>query len=319
MTVLALVGLTGSGKSSLAIDVARRRQAQGRPTEVVAIDAFTIYRGMDVGTAKPPRAIRDEIPHHLVDIVEPDEDVSVATFQRLARAAIADVQRRGVTPLLVGGSGLYWRAVVDDLAFPPTDASVRQRLESAWQHDPAGAHRALADRDPAAASRIEADNLRRTIRALEVIELTGRRFSSYRTSWDDFVSVYADLRVGYLEPRPDEARASIAARARRMVDDGLLDEARRLREGGLSRTAKQAIGYAEAFAVLDAMAPAASLAEAITRRTWRYARRQRSWFRADPRCVPQTPSALIAAMAGDHLEAQHENVDGARDGHDVGE
>jgi tRNA dimethylallyltransferase len=298
VTVLAVVGPTASGKSTLALEVARRRNASGRPTEIVAVDAFTVYRGMSIGTAKPGRAERDEVAHHLVDVLDPWEDITVAAFQRWARRAIAEVAARGATPLLVGGSGLYWRAVVDDLRFPPTDPTVRSRLEARWGADPAEAHAHLATIDPDAAARIGSANLRRIVRALEVIELTGERFSSFADAWGRFDSVVGDLEVVYLEPDAATLRRRIHARVVAMLAAGLLDEAAALRAlpEPLSRTARQAIGYAEAFAVLDGEADAAGLVDAITTRTARYARRQRSWFRADPRCVPTEPDRAVERL-----------------------
>lgn len=286
MSVLALLGPTASGKSRLARELARARG----DVEVVAVDAFTVYCGMDVGTAKPDPAERAEVAHHLVDVLDPDQRLSVAEFQTLARRAIDEIRGRGRVPLLVGGSGLYWRAVVDDLRFPPTDPAVRARLEVDVAADPAAAHRRLAGLDPAAAAKIDPANVRRTVRALEVIELTDEPFSAFADAWDHHEAVYPDLRVAYLEPPADQLRAAIQGRAERMVTDGLLEEATSLRARfELSSTAAQAIGYAEAFAVLDGTLQAGELSTAISRRTWRYAKRQRSWFRADPRCVPMSP------------------------------
>jgi tRNA dimethylallyltransferase len=297
--VLAVVGPTASGKSALALEVARRRTADGRPTELVAVDAFTVYRGMDVGTAKPTPAERAEVTHHLVDVLDPGEELTVAAFQRLARAAVAEVAAAGVTPLLVGGSGLYWRAVVDPLRFPPTDPVVRRRIETRWADDAEAAHAHLAGLDPRAAVRIGPGNLRRTVRALEVLELTGEPFSAFDDAWSRYEAIYPGLRVVCLEPDAAVLRGRIRDRADAMVAGGLLDEARALRAGGpLSRTARQAIGYAEAFAVLDGDAPADGLATAIAHRTWRYARRQRSWFRADPRCQPPTTVEDALATIG---------------------
>ncbi len=297
MTVLAVVGPTASGKSRLAMDAAVARTTGGRPTEVVAVDAFTVYRGMDIGTAKPTAADRAAVPHHLVDVLEPSASLSVAAFRDLARAAIAEVRDRGATPLLVGGSGLYFRAVVDPLRFPPTDAGVRARLEQRWADDPQGAHAELARRDPVAAARITPGNLRRSVRALEVIELTGERFSAFDDSYGTYRSIYPDLEVVLLDPPSDVLRPRIERRAERMVTDGLLEEMAALRaRGPLSRTAAQAIGYAEAAAVLDGALPVAELPTAIARRTWRYARRQRSWFRADPRCRTLEPEAARAVL-----------------------
>lgn len=282
----AIVGPTGAGKSRVAMQWA---EAADTPVEIVAIDAFTIYRGMDVGTAKPSPADRAAVPHHMVDVLDPDQDVTVAWFQRHARTAIDEILARGHRAVLVGGSGLYFRAVVDDLQFPPTDPAVREDIERRWADDPAAGHAHLATTDPAAAARIEPHNLRRTVRALEVLELTGRPFSAFSTAWDDHRSIYDELAVTYLEPAGEQLRAAIAQRARHMVEAGLVEEARALREAyprGLSSTASQAIGYGEAFAVLDGRDPLEGLADRIAHRTWQYARRQRSWFRRDPRCRP---------------------------------
>jgi tRNA dimethylallyltransferase len=294
--VLAVVGPTASGKSSLALEVARRRIAAGHPTELVAIDAFTVYRRMDIGTAKPTETELAEVPHHALDLREPWEELSVADFQREARAAIDDVLSRRATALLVGGSGLYFRAVVDDLRFPPTDPEVRARLEARWWDDPATAHAQLADLDPAAAAAIDPANVRRTVRALEVIELTGERFSAYDDAWQRYESIYPGLEVGYLDPPDDELRDAIRRRVEHMVAAGLLGEAAALRADprGVSRTASRGIGYAEAFAVLDGELAPDELVDRVVTRTWRYAKRQRSWFRADPRCEPTAPAALLA-------------------------
>jgi tRNA dimethylallyltransferase len=295
--VLAIVGPTGSGKSQVAVDIARigATGPTGRwPVEIVAVDAFTVYRGMDIGTAKPSPAVLREVPHHLVDVLDPAEEVSVAWFQSVARRVIDEVRSRGAVPLLVGGSGLYFRAVVDDLRFPPTDPSVRADRESRHRGDPAAAHRQLAAVDPDAAARIDPGNLRRTIRALEVIALTGRRFSSYRAAWEEREAVYASLEVRGSDVPDPELRRRIHARAERMVQAGLVEEAAQLRERRPSRTARNAIGYAEAFALLDGGTSTEDLADTIARRTWRYARRQRSWFRRDPRVVWMPPPAIVA-------------------------
>ncbi len=299
MTRLAVLGATASGKSALALQVAEELRHRGSGVEVVAIDAFTVYRGMDIGTAKPSTHDRARFPHHLVDVLEPTEELTVADFQARARSAIDAVRARGNVALLVGGSGLYWRAVVDDLRFPPTDTETRRRLLERWEDDPAGAHRHLAANDPAAASNIDPANLRRTVRALEVQELTGERFSSFSEAWDRYDQP-DDLHVAYLEPDTTTLRERIAHRATTMVEEGLLAEAARLRaQGPISRTAAQAIGYAEAFAVLDGQLGEEALADRITTRTWRYAKRQRGWFRRDPRCTPtsaeQARQRLLAA------------------------
>lgn len=292
--VLALLGPTASGKSSLALDVAAARNGVGQATEIIAVDAFTVYRGMDVGTAKPDLATRERVRHHLVDVLDPAEELTVVRFRDLAREAIADVHARGATALLVGGSGLYWRSVVDDLAFPPTDPEVRARIEARHAGAPAAAHAALLAVDPRAATEIGERNLRRLVRALEVVEITGRRFSDWDDAWRRYQSVYEDLEVALLDPPTEELRAAIDLRAHAMLVDGLLDEVARLRQHPRSRTASAAIGYAEAEAVLDGRLAEGELARAIADRTWRYARRQRSWFRADPRAVAHRPADVLS-------------------------
>lgn len=295
--VLALLGPTASGKSSLALAVAEARIAAGRPTEIVAVDAFTVYRGMDVGTAKPDRGVRARVPHHLVDVIDPSEELSVVRFRDLARDAIAQVHARGATALIVGGSGLYWRAVIDDLAFPPTDAVLRADIEGRVGGDAVVAHEALMEVDPDAADAIGQRNLRRLVRALEVVELTGRRFSDWDDAWRRYESVYDDLDVAYLEPDTPALRAAVDARAAAMVAAGLLDEVADLLTRPRSRTAAAAIGYAEAEAVLTGSAPREDLVRVIADRTWRYARRQRSWFRADPRCSVVDRAVVLSDWA----------------------
>ena len=293
----ALLGPTASGKSALALAIAEARIAAGEPTEIVAVDAFTVYRGMDIGTAKVGAEVRERVPHHLVDVVEPGEELTVVRFRDLARDAIAQVHARGATALLVGGSGLYWRAVVDDLAFPPTDAALRRSIEERIAGDALAAHAELERHDPVAARDIGARNLRRIIRALEVIELTGRRFSDWDDAWQRYESVYSGLEVALLDPPTVDLREAIDARARTMAAEGLVAEVERLRTAPRSRTAIAAIGYAEAEAVLEGRLDADELPRAIADRTWRYARRQRAWFRADPRCVPTAPEELLSRWA----------------------
>ena len=293
--VLALVGPTAAGKTELALALAERLGA-----EVVSADAMLVYRGMDIGTAKPTPQERARVPHHLVDLVDPGEEFSVARFQPLARAAIADVLGRGRVPLLVGGSGLYFHAVVDDFGFPPTDPAVRARLEGeAAEVGLAGLYRRLAAADPAAAARIQPENLRRTVRALEVIELTGRPFSSFRGAMDAPVSRYR-LTVLGLDPGPELLRARVAERVAAMAEAGLVEEVRRLAGRPLSRTARQALGYKELLDAMEQGVPASEALEAVVRRTRTYARRQLAWFRRDPRVrwstLPPGPERLAWAL-----------------------
>jgi tRNA dimethylallyltransferase len=293
--VLAVVGPTASGKTELAIEVAERLGA-----EVVSADAMLVYRGMDIGTAKPTPEERARVPHHLVDLVDPGEEFSVARFQPLARAAIADVLGRGSVPLLVGGSGLYFHAVVDDFGFPPTDPAVRARLAAeAAEAGQAELYRRLAAADPPAAARIQPQNLRRTVRALEVIELTGQPFSSFRRAMDAPVPRYR-LTVLGLDPGPDLLRARVAERVAAMAEAGLVEEVRGLAGQPLSRTARQALGYKELLDAIDQGTSVADALEAVVRRTRAYARRQLAWFRRDPRVrwstLPPGPERVALAL-----------------------
>lgn len=278
LIIPAIVGPTGSGKSAVALAVAEQLDA-----EIVAVDAFTVYRGMDIGTAKPTAEERARVPHHLVDVLPPTEVCTVEWFQSAARAAIDDVLLRDKTPLLVGGSGLYFRAVVDPLEFPPTDATVRDELMQRYEDDPPAAHRALADIDPEAAQRIDANNLRRAIRALEVHQLTGRPFSDWYRAWTQHRSIYDGLQVVGLDVERADLAQRLDHRVDAMLDDGWLEECRALADLDLSPTAQQAIGYRE---LLDHLAGGLDLEAAIDRtktRTRQYAVRQDRWFRADPR------------------------------------
>lgn len=276
--VLALVGPTAAGKTELALELAGRLGA-----EVVSADAMLVYRGMDIGTAKPTLEERAWLPHHLVDLVDPGEEFSVARFQPLARSAIADVLDRGRLPLLVGGSGLYFHAVVDEFVFPPADMAVRSRLEAeAAEVGLPELYRRLAVADPPAAGRIQPGNLRRVVRALEVIELTGRPFSSFRSAMDAPSSRYR-LTVLGLDPGPAVLRARVAERVAAMAEAGLVEEVRWLADRPLSRTARQALGYKELLDAMDQGSPISEALEAVIRRTRAYARRQLAWFRRDPR------------------------------------
>jgi len=268
--VAALVGPTAVGKTELSLELAERLDA-----EIVSVDSMQVYVGMDIGTAKVSMEQRARVPHHLIDIRPPDHDLTVAEFQALARSAISDIGKRGRLPLLVGGSGLYLRAVVDDLEFPERSGEVRRQLET--EAEELGAeelHRRLAELDPKAASRIEPANGRRTIRALEVIELTGRPFSD-NDSWERYDSMYQLRIAGLTRDRADLFRR-IEGRVQTMLGEGLVNEARGL--AGMSRTARQALGYRQVFE-----SGPETLYDDIVRATKRFARRQESWFRADPR------------------------------------
>lgn len=276
---LALVGPTASGKTDAGIQVAEALGA-----EVLSVDSMLVYRGMDVGTAKPTAAERARVPHHLLDLVDPSEPFSVAVFQAAARAAADDVRRRGARPLLVGGSGLYFRAVVDDLEFPGTEPAVRGALEGeAEALGPERMYRRLAELDPVAASRIEPGNVRRTVRALEVAAITGRPFSSFAAAWDTFEP--ARVRVAGVRLSATDLGDRIDARVDVMVAAGWLDEVRSLVDAGFGGwlTASQAIGYAELARHLAGELDLEDAVRQTVARTRTLARRQMAWFRRDPR------------------------------------
>ena len=297
LPVVAVVGPTAVGKSELSLDLA---EALGG--EVVNTDAMQLYRGMDIGTAKLPAHDRRGIPHHLLDVLEVTEAASVAEFQRWARDTIAGCRARGVVPVLVGGSALYTRAVVDRFEFPGTDPSVRARYEEDLASVGAVAlHGRLAEVDPDAAARIIPTNGRRVVRALEVIELTGRPFAASLPA-QEYVDP-ATVQIGIDCPR-DVLDERIELRVRRMWDAGLVDEVRALTAHGLreGRTAGRALGYQQVLAFLAGECTEAEAFEATVAGTRRFARKQDSWFRKDPRIRwvgwddPDRLGAAVAAV-----------------------
>lgn len=276
--ILAIVGPTASGKTSLSLDLAA---ALGG--EVVNTDAMQVYRGMDIGTAKLPRAERRGIPHHLLDTRDVREPATVAEFQGWARAAIADIRGRGATPVLVGGSALYTRAILDRFDFPGTDPEVRERLEAELAEvGSAVLHRRLRELDPVSADRIEDGNGRRIVRALEVIELTGEPFSA-RLPVQEYVDP-ATVQIGVSIDR-EVLEQRIVLRVQQMFDGGLLAEVERLLADGLAegRTSSSAIGYRQAMAVLAGEMSVEEAQERTVIATRKFARRQMAWWRNDPR------------------------------------
>jgi tRNA dimethylallyltransferase len=275
VTVVAVVGPTATGKSALSIALAH---ALGG--EVVNADSMQLYRGMDVGTAKLTLAERDGVPHHLLDIWDVTEPASVAAYQRLARAAIDDILARGRVPLLVGGSGLYVRAVLEEFEFPGTDPAVRARLEAALASSgPAPLYARLQELDPTAAARILPGNGRRIVRALEVIELTGAPFTA---SLPSPTPVYPSVQLG-VDRETADLDERIARRVDLMFELGLTDEVRGLLpglRGGL--TASRALGYQQVIAYLDGTLTLDEARAQTVQATRRFVRRQRSWFRRSP-------------------------------------
>ena len=310
-TVIAVVGPTATGQSELGL-----RLAQLLGGEVVSADASQLYRGMDIGTAKLAPAARRGIPHHQLDVLDVTQEASVAAYQRHARADVNGIRSRGRHPVVVGGSGLYVRALLDALDIPPTDPVVRRRLEEYADEVGTGVvYAELAARDPQAAEAVEPNNRRRIVRALEVIELTGRPFSATMPRRE---FVHPTVVLGLAAPR-EVLDERIEQRVQQMWADGLLDEVRALEAHGIrsGRTASTAIGYAQALAHLDGLLDAAAAQEQTVAATRRLARRQESWFRPDPRIEwvdPTDPDAVDAAVAR-VLAAVGEGTVGHNGGH----
>lgn len=281
--LVAVVGATGTGKSAVALDIAERLIAEGGTAEIVNADASQLYRGMDIGTAKLPVGERRGIRHHLLDVLEVTEEASVARYQSEARTAVTGIRERGAVPILVGGSGLYVSSVIYDFRFPGTDIALRARLEAELERSGPGLlHRRLSELDAPAAARIGAQNGRRLVRALEIIELTGEPHAASLP--DEPVRWTDDTRIIGLSTPRDELVQRLDTRVEAMWADGMLAEVEDLIPLGIERgvTASRAIGYAQALAQLRGdidEAEAIAQTQALTRR---YARRQVSWFKRYP-------------------------------------
>ena len=294
---VVLVGPTAAGKSSLAAALVRRYDVEERRAEIVNADSMLVYRGMDIGTAKPSEAERAEIPHHMIDLLDVTENATVAEFQQLARQAIADCIARNSIPVVVGGSALYVRAIIDDFDFPGTDPAVRARLEHELSTQGAERlHRRLSEADPVAATRILPGNARRIIRALEVIELTGRSFSAVLPEHRYRLSDVVQIGIAIDRPTLD---ARIAARVEAMWAAGFVDEVRRLEEAGLRAglTASRALGYWQVLRYLDGEISEAQARDLTVIGTRKFARRQESWFGKDARIswLPYDHTELVSA------------------------
>ena len=294
--VVALVGPTAVGKSAVA-----ERLASLWDAEIVSADSMQVYRGMDIGTAKPTPAERAEIPHHCLDLVEPSEEFSLTQFQSAVNEALTAIESRGGRALLVGGTGLYVRAVVDELRVPPRYSQIREQLET--EADTVALHERLADLDPVAASRMEATNRRRIVRALEVCLGSGQPFSSFGPGLDS----YPETRFRQFGLKLDRELIDrrIAERYRAQVAAGFVEEVRELAAApaGLSPTARQALGYRELLSHVEDGVPLEVALDEAVRRTRRFARRQERWFRRDPRIVwldaTDNPMAALRLTLGD--------------------
>ncbi|MBM7787023.1 tRNA (adenosine(37)-N6)-dimethylallyltransferase MiaA [Tenggerimyces flavus] len=301
--IFAIVGPTAAGKSDLAVALAHALQG-----EVVNADSMQLYRGMDIGTAKLTEAEQQGVRHHLLDVLDIAETSTVADFQHRAREAIADCQQRDVTPILVGGSALYIRAVLDRFEFPGTDPDLRARLEAELaEQGPGALHERLAELDPQAAQQILPSNGRRVVRALEVIELTGEPYvaqlPSHEYAYDDVRQVGIDVPRDVLDER-------IALRVDRMWDAGFVDEVRRLEAAGLRDgvTASRALGYSQVLRFLAEDLTEDEARVETVRATRRFARRQDSWFRRDDRIrwlpfdAPDLPERALAAAPTSRMD-----------------
>ncbi|WP_442984254.1 tRNA (adenosine(37)-N6)-dimethylallyltransferase MiaA [Schaalia sp. ZJ405] len=302
--IVAVVGPTASGKSDAALDLAEKLPGWlgANAGELVSADALQLYRGMDIGTAKTPVDERRGIPHHQIDVLDVTDEASVAVYQQRARADVDAIHSRGNVAVVAGGSGLYQRALLDVMEFPDHDAAIRERLEGEAE-GPAGArglHERLADLDPVSAQRIDPHNARRIIRALEVIEITGKPYSSsmpQRTFVRPALMVAIRRDLSELDDR-------INRRTRRMFADGLIEETRALIDVGLrrARTASKATGYSQALAVIDGVMSEDEAIESVALATRQLARRQLKWLRPDPRVhwleAPESSSASPGSGGG---------------------
>lgn len=297
--IVAVVGPTASGKSSLAVEIARRMG----DAEIINVDSMQLYRGMDIGTAKPSPAERGGVVHHLFDVLDVTETASVADFQTMARRTIADCHARGVTPVMVGGSALYVRAVLDRLDFPGTDPVVRARWSAELaERGPAALHAELARQDPSAAAQILPSNDRRVVRALEVIELTGQ---PYAATMPPFESIFDHVTMLGLDVPRDVLDIRLADRVDRMWADGFVDEVRALLPLGIEDglTASRALGYQQVLAFLRGeLTEQEARADTVTG-TRKFARRQDRDFRKDPRIhwLPTSPDNPADDLATEAL------------------
>jgi tRNA dimethylallyltransferase len=303
--LILLIGPTAVGKTEIALQLAQLLDG-----EIISADSRLFYRGMDIGTAKPTRLDQQRVPHHLIDIVNPDQTLSLAVFQQMARDAIADVQRRGQLPLLVGGTGQYVRAVTESWRPPEVQPDPRLRAELEKMKDDRGGewlHQRLQDLDPAAAEKIDARNVRRTIRALEVIFATGRRFSGQRGQAE---SPYHLMTIGLMRPRP-ELYARIDARIEAMFSAGLLQEVRGLLAKGYGPDlpAMSAIGYRECVRVIEGQWSLEQAKVQMRRATRVYVRRQANWFKeSDPhiRWFNATEPGVLTSLVSFIRDGLHE-------------
>lgn len=317
LDLIVIAGVTGTGKTALSLAIAERYAAEGQAVEILNGDAMQFYRGMDIGTAKLSLQDRSRFPHHLFDFLDVQQNATVADFQERARDTILEIQQRGAIPVLVGGSGLYLSAVLQDFAFPPRDENLRTEFELESER-PGGAERLvkrLNELDPEAAAQINHGNIRRIIRALEVVTLTGRPYASTLPENSPHWSPATQI---FLDGDREVLRQRLLLRVQEMFHSGLLAEVEELLEAGLERgsTALRAIGYQQAINVLRGLSTEDEAIHETWQLTTRYARRQRSWFNrytdiarfdyADPELLSSVMSLLQVHKNTDSLTDQAE-------------
>ena len=292
-TLIAVVGPTASGKTALAIALAKELGG-----EIVSADSMQIYRGMDIATAKPTPEEMAEVPHHLIGFWPPEKPFSVAQYAILAREKIDDILRRGRVPVLCGGTGLYIKAIVDHIQYEEEtggDAVLRERLRRQAQDEGnLAVWRQLQAMDPQTAERIHPNNLGRVIRAIEVMQVSGRAIREQEERPRQAPCPYHVLQIGLRYRNRENLYERIGRRVDAMAEAGLLEEARAVRQQGLTATAAQAIGYKELYDWMDGTLPLEEALENLKRSTRRYAKRQLTWFGADARIRWIEPDALQA-------------------------
>ncbi len=295
---LVVLGPTASGKTSLGLELAKRLDG-----EVISADAMAVYKEMSVGTAKPTAAELASVPHHCVDVASVTDSFHLSDFQELAQKALAEIEQRGKLPIIVGGTGLYVRSIVDDLELPPADPEVRQKLDDTFSTEEL--FEKLNDFDPQAASKIEPTNRRRLLRAMEVVEISGRPFSSYGPGMEaypetNFVQVGLEIDRELMDER-------IEQRFWKQIEEGFVEEVKSLEEFELSKTAAQALGYAElARHIAGELTVEEAIHEAVLR-TRRFARRQQRWFRRDPRIKwLESQDDSLVDLVVDHWQSQNQ-------------
>ena len=298
--LLAIVGTTASGKSTVAMELAKNVGG----IEIISVDSMQIYRGMDIGTAKPTREELDLVPHHMIDLIDPDKEYAISEYQKEAQEVLEDIKRRKSIPLLVGGTGLYLRTIIDDLKIPGQYPDTREEIET--ESETKKLYEKLNELDPVAASRIEGNNRRRILRALEVTVGSGKKFSSYGPGLATYPKT--EFRIFGLKWARDQIDQRITARYKWQINNGFLDEVKQLFNSSIevSRTASQALGYSQFFEYLRGELSYEEAFEKAIADTKKFARKQERWFRRDPRTywieIKEDPLEAIPILMAEYRQ-----------------